>query len=96
MFVRHCRAILAAVVVVSAAGCADATREQILSSIDATASQIPVTLAETIESDVVAHIDLVGRTIPKRRSVVVSEVDGVIQQIPTAGDEYFDDVEEIM
>jgi len=43
-----------------------------------------VTLAPVVVSDVTAKVELVGSLISRRRSVIISEVDGVILEIPAA------------
>jgi multidrug efflux pump subunit AcrA (membrane-fusion protein) len=47
----------------------------------AAAPRISVRLAQAASSDVAASIELVGTLIPRRRTIIVSEVDGVILEI---------------
>jgi HlyD family secretion protein len=46
--------------------------------------EVEVELARAVRSDLTAAIELVGSLTPRRRTVVVAEVDGVIREIPAS------------
>lgn len=70
---------------VCAAGCSRSIEQPAYAAAGKTAvAEISVELAAVAKSDVTASIELVGSLIPRRRSIIVSEVDGVIAEIPSS------------
>jgi multidrug efflux pump subunit AcrA (membrane-fusion protein) len=62
-------------------GCAKSVDREMAAAESAAAPRISVRLAQAASSDVAASIELVGTLIPRRRTIIVSEVDGVILEI---------------
>jgi multidrug efflux pump subunit AcrA (membrane-fusion protein) len=88
MMTRCCGWLLLCTLACGAAGCsrpdADAAQAARASLPQA---KIPVVLAPAVRADMVARVELVGSLIPTRRTVIVSEVDGVIIDIPVSEDD---------
>lgn len=81
----------------SAAGCSNfGPGEAGAATGEATAAKIPVQLVHVQRTDLAATVELVGSLLPRRRTVIVAEVDGVIkdvadiEEIPEALREYYD------
>lgn len=47
--------------------------------------RMEVTVAEVTRTDIAAPIEFVGNLLPRRRTMIVAEVEGVVQAIPASG-----------
>jgi HlyD family secretion protein len=82
MSVRHYLTVLALFAMLLAMGCSSsAPGEAEGAARRVTSVKIPVQLAEVQRADLAASIELVGSLLPRRRTVIVSEVDGVIKDL---------------
>jgi multidrug efflux pump subunit AcrA (membrane-fusion protein) len=78
--VRQIQYLLCAAVTVSVLGCAAEPDGNFTAT--PTIQQIDVELDLVTRRDLSASLELVGNFLPSRRSVIVAEVDGVIEKIP--------------
>ncbi len=81
-------AILASVVVVSGCGTSsaelDAVKAEQVAYKTASDSGTVVDLAEVRRGDITSLLELTGNILPKRRTIIVSEVDGVVQSFASS------------
>ena len=78
----ECRWLIVLCAVLTAAGCAKpGPGEGGAGAGTASVAKIPVRLARVERADLAATIELVGSLLPCRRTVIVSEVDGVIKDL---------------
>ncbi|MHC4176983.1 MAG: efflux RND transporter periplasmic adaptor subunit [Planctomycetota bacterium] len=82
MLVRYCVFLILSALGLCAIGCARSGADQARAAAgNANAAKIPVTLARVERADLAATVELVGSLLPRRRTVIVAEVDGVIRNI---------------
>jgi multidrug resistance efflux pump len=78
--VRFVLGIIVLAIVVNLLGCGTDPEQSFTAT--QTVQQIDVELALVTRTDLTTSLELVGNFLPSRRSVIVAEVDGVIEKIP--------------
>lgn len=96
MSIRGCRSIVCIVLCIATViswGCSKSTEGQDARSAQGlAAAAMEVELATVSRSNLAATVELVGSLTPRRRSVIVAEVDGVILEIPASSRERIETV----
>jgi multidrug efflux pump subunit AcrA (membrane-fusion protein) len=88
MNVQSGLALIFAAAILASSGCGGSTEAPLLAAADLQVAKIPVKVAPVVQSDLSTTLELVGSLIPRRRTVVVSAVDGVVQNVPIAEQHY--------